>query len=77
MMTSFHLHTDAEDYTAWLVCVTADQKVALVASGDRQHWINMSMPYPMLFGDPPSDVWCPPGREEACFEVWSSPRPER
>jgi hypothetical protein len=73
----FNIHTEQNGYAAWLACLTADQRVAIVESPKREHWINMSMPYPEYTGTSFQDVWCPDGREDGCFEVWSNPNPNR
>jgi len=76
MMSTFHLSSSGKDrYSTWLACLTADQRIAIVSSGNTDHWINMSVPYPMWTGRSLQDMWCPPEREEACFEVWSDPNP--
>lgn len=75
LMTTFKISSDKSGYATWLACLTADQRIAIVESPTRHNWINMSMPYPMWTGRPMQDVWCPPEREEACFEVWSNPNP--
>jgi len=66
---------ETREYTAWLACLTADQRVAIVESPRRKHWINMSMPFPMWTGTPNQAVWCPREYQESCFEVWSNPNP--
>jgi hypothetical protein len=73
LMTTLNMHT--EKAPAWLACLTADQRIAIVASPKRDDWINMSMPYPLWTGKQSQEVWCPDDREEACFEVWSNPNP--
>ena len=75
LMDTFSLRHDRREYSTWLACLTADQRIAIVESPERDHWINMSVPYPMWSGHPLQDVWCPEEREEACFEVWSNPNP--
>jgi hypothetical protein len=76
LMTTLHLRTDNGGYTTWLACTTADQKVAIVQSPKRSHWVNMSMPFPTYReGAPYQNVWCPRDQENECFEVWSSPNP--
>lgn len=75
LMATLRLHTEKSGYTAWLACLTADQRIAIVESPKREHWINMSMPYPIWTGKPTQAIWCPEEREEACFEVWSNPNP--
>jgi len=67
--------TEAAEYVTWLACITADQRIAIVESANQENWINMSMPYPIWTGKSSQDIWCPRGREEACFEVWSNPNP--
>lgn len=63
-------------YATWLACLTADQRVAIVASPREKLWTNMSMPNPVWLEDASmQNVWCPPERVEGCFEVWSSPNP--
>lgn len=62
-------------YSTWLACITANQQIAIVSSGVPDQWVNMSVPYPMWTGKSIQDIWCPPDREEACFEVWSNPNP--
>lgn len=74
-MRSTLTRSPGDEYVAWLACLTADQRVAIVESPDESNWMNMSMPYPVWTGKPTQDVWCPRGREEACFEVWSNPNP--
>jgi len=75
LMMTLQLHTEKSGYTAWLACLTADQRIAIVESPKREHWINMSMPYPMWTGKSTQAIWCPEEQEEACFEVWSNPNP--
>eukprot|EP00405_Crypthecodinium_cohnii_P014535 CAMPEP_0206444934 /NCGR_PEP_ID=MMETSP0324_2-20121206/15197_1 /ASSEMBLY_ACC=CAM_ASM_000836 /TAXON_ID=2866 /ORGANISM="Crypthecodinium cohnii, Strain Seligo" /LENGTH=813 /DNA_ID=CAMNT_0053913031 /DNA_START=236 /DNA_END=2677 /DNA_ORIENTATION=+ len=76
LMKSFNLRrSGADEYSTWLACLTADQKIAIVSSGKRDQWVNMSMPYPMWTGRSVQDLWCSPESEEACFEVWSNPNP--
>lgn len=65
----------ASEYVTWLACLTVDQRIAIVESPNQENWINMSMPYPIRMGNAAQDIWCPRGREEACFEVWSNPSP--
>jgi len=62
-------------YTAWLACLTADQRVAIVESPKQEHWINMSMPFPGWTGKINQPIWCPREHQESCFEVWSNPNP--
>jgi len=64
-----------DGYTAWLVCMTADQRVAIVQSPEQKHWMNMTMPYPTHTGTLAQGIWCRHDREEACFEVWANPNP--
>eukprot|EP00929_Paragymnodinium_shiwhaense_P051111 TRINITY_DN25733_c0_g1_i1.p1 TRINITY_DN25733_c0_g1~~TRINITY_DN25733_c0_g1_i1.p1 ORF type:complete len:986 (+),score=216.39 TRINITY_DN25733_c0_g1_i1:89-3046(+) len=75
LVSMFRIHTDQNGYTAWLACLTADQRVAIVESPQREHWINMSMPYPLYTGKPTQAIWCPDHLQEACFEVWANPNP--
>jgi hypothetical protein len=75
LMATFSVQTEKNGYAAWLACLTADQRIAIVESPEREHWINMSMPYPMWTGKPTQAVWCPEEKAEACFEVWSNPNP--
>lgn len=75
LMRTFQVQLEKQDYTAWLACMTADQKIAIVESEKREHWINMSMPYPVWTGKPSQGAWCSEHSEEGCFEVWSNPNP--
>lgn len=75
LMKTFQLKTEKNQYTAWLACLTADQRIAIVESPNSEHWINMTMPYPTWTGRPNQDMWCPDTRQETCFEVWSNPNP--
>lgn len=76
LLTTFHVRSDRGGYTAWLACTTADQKVAIVQSPKRSHWVNLTMPFPVFTEDAISQtVWCARDHEDECFEVWSSPNP--
>lgn len=76
LLTTFHVNNIHGGYTAWLACTTADQKVAIVQSPKRSHWVNFTMPFPVFTEDAISQtVWCPRESEDECFEVWSSPNP--
>lgn len=76
LLTTLHIQTQRRTLTTWLACTTADQKVAIVQSPKRQHWVNFSMPFPVYREEAISqNVWCPRGQEDECFEVWSSPNP--
>jgi hypothetical protein len=76
LLTTLHVHTENKGYTTWLACTTADQRVAIVQSPKRAHWVNFTMPFPVYRPEAISqNVWCPRGHEDECFEVWSSPNP--
>jgi len=75
LMLTLQLRSMKSGLVTWLACLTADQRVAIVQSSERDHWINMSMPYPLHTGQATQGVWCPEERQEACFEVWSNPNP--
>lgn len=71
MWNALEVPTRGPRFTAWLVCLTADQRVAMVESQRRSRWLNMTVPYP----DNTKSAWCHPDRMESCFEVWSNPHP--
>ncbi|CAE8695479.1 unnamed protein product, partial [Polarella glacialis] len=75
VMNTFQVDNEKKEYSAWLACLTADQRVAIVESPKREHWINMSMPFPTWTGKQTQGVWCPDDQQESCFEVWSNPNP--
>jgi len=80
LLTTLRVQTERGGYTTWLACTTADQKVAIVQSPKRSHWVNFSMPFPIqrrhpLHAATLQNVWCPRDQEDECFEVWSSPNP--
>lgn len=75
VMETFQVENEKNIYTAWLACLTADQRIAIVQSPKQEHWINMSMPFPMWTGRTDQAVWCPEDHEDSCFEVWSNPNP--
>lgn len=72
---TFDIPNEKSHYTAWLACLTADQRIAIVESAKRKHWVNMSMPNPQWTGLPSQGMWCRASRGEGCFEVWSNPNP--
>jgi len=76
LLTTLRVRTERGGFTTWLACATADQKVAIVQSPKRSHWVNFSIPFPVQREEAISQsVWCPRGHEDDCFEVWSSPNP--
>lgn len=76
LLAAFHANNKNGGYTAWLACTTADQKVAIVQSPKRSHWVNFTIPSPIFTQNAISQtVWCPRESEDECFEVWSSPNP--
>jgi len=75
LMQTFRIKKQDQAFSAWLACLTADQRIAIVESPARDRWINMSMPYPMWTGKASQAMWCRNEREQACFEVWSNPNP--
>lgn len=76
LLTTLRVQSERGQFTTWLACTTADQKVAIVQSPKRAHWVNMSMPYPAYGTQAASqNVWCYRNGEDECFEVWSSPNP--
>eukprot|EP00929_Paragymnodinium_shiwhaense_P052724 TRINITY_DN2640_c0_g1_i1.p1 TRINITY_DN2640_c0_g1~~TRINITY_DN2640_c0_g1_i1.p1 ORF type:complete len:804 (-),score=182.09 TRINITY_DN2640_c0_g1_i1:375-2786(-) len=73
---------DRERPTAPLVCLTSDQRLALLdrkavedENLEQNRWLNFSMPYPVWSGRPTQPIWCPEERSDGCFEVWSTPNP--
>merc|ERR1719262_367799 len=71
LLTTLRVRTDRAGYTTWLACITADQKVAIVQSPKRSHWVNFSMPFPVYRENAISqNVWCPRDSEDECFEAW-------
>lgn len=73
VMKTLQIHDEKQQYTTWLACLTADQRVSIVESLEDKHWINMSMPYPIWTGKSTQHAWC--HHQESCFEVWSNPNP--
>mmetsp|Transcript_35454 Transcript_35454/g.82720 ORF Transcript_35454/g.82720 Transcript_35454/m.82720 type:complete len:659 (-) Transcript_35454:90-2066(-) len=73
VMKTLQIHDEKQQYTTWLACLTADQRVSIVESLEDKHWINMSMPYPFWTGKSTQHAWC--HHQESCFEVWSNPNP--
>jgi len=76
LLQTLQITTETKGYTTWLACATADQKVAIVQSHKREHWVNFTIPFPVYAEKAISqNVWCPRDYEDECFEVWSSPNP--
>mmetsp|Transcript_753 Transcript_753/g.1368 ORF Transcript_753/g.1368 Transcript_753/m.1368 type:complete len:704 (-) Transcript_753:25-2136(-) len=75
IIKTLRLDIQQSEYTAWLACLTSDQRVAIVESPNNRQWINMSMPFPVWTGKKNQAVWCPQEHQESCFEVWSNPNP--
>merc|ERR1740138_69943 len=60
LLTTLRVQTERGRYTTWLACTTADQRIAIVQSPKRSHWVNMSMPFPSHGQAAVSqNVWCP------------------
>lgn len=61
------MHLPQQKLQIWLSCFTADGKVAVIESLDRDNWVNMTVPYPS------GNSWCT--KRASCFDVWSNPNP--
>eukprot|EP00931_Biecheleriopsis_adriatica_P004344 TRINITY_DN106029_c0_g1_i1.p1 TRINITY_DN106029_c0_g1~~TRINITY_DN106029_c0_g1_i1.p1 ORF type:complete len:673 (+),score=140.56 TRINITY_DN106029_c0_g1_i1:69-2087(+) len=75
VMDTLQIKDQKRQYTSWVACLTADQRIAIVESPDREKWINMSMPFPIWTGRKDQEIWCPSQNQDSCFEVWSNPNP--
>lgn len=57
-----------------LACVDEEQRLVILESREQEDWMRIYVPHEPL-GEPRRHLerhgpWCPPGRDDACFEAW-------